>query len=97
MIIRFLCCLLAVVLACAVPCRAEESSGATLVRKCDTYLYGTGGRLTSEQAAKEVADCTGFIDAVVAAARLAPEQVPDHTEGPSGRSDSPLGIATAMA
>jgi hypothetical protein len=73
MIVRLLCWLLAVVLGCAAPCRAEESSGATLMRKCDTYLYGAGGRLASEQAAKEAADCASFIDAVVAAARLAHE------------------------
>ena len=75
MIIRSLCCVACrLLLACAAPCRAEQSSGATLVRKCDTYLYGAGGRLASEQAAKEAADCAGFIDAVVAAARLAHEQ-----------------------
>ena len=34
MVMRHFCCLLAMVFACATACRAEESSGATLVRKC---------------------------------------------------------------
>jgi hypothetical protein len=61
-------------LACATACRAEESSGATLVRKCETYLYGVTGRPASDQAARDAAYCAGFIDATMAAARFAHEQ-----------------------
>jgi hypothetical protein len=74
MVMRGFCCLLAVTLACATACRAEEASGATLVRKCETYLYGARGRLPSGQAAQDAAYCAGFIDATIAAARLAHEQ-----------------------
>lgn len=74
MVMRHFCCLLAMVLACATACRAEESSGATLVRKCETYLYGVTGRPASDQAARDAAYCAGFIDATMAAARFAHEQ-----------------------
>ena len=74
MVMRHFCCLLAMVLACATACRAEESSGATLVRKCEAYLYGVTGRPASDQAARDAAYCAGFIDATMAAARFAHEQ-----------------------
>lgn len=74
MVMRHFCCLLAMMLACATTCRAEESSGATLVRKCETYLYGVTGRPASDQAARDAAYCAGFIDATMAAARFAHEQ-----------------------
>lgn len=61
-------------LTCATTCRAEEASGATLVRKCEIYLYGAKGRLPSDQAAADAAYCAGFIDSTIAAARLAHEQ-----------------------
>jgi len=61
-------------LACATSCRAEQASGATLVRKCETYLYGAKGGLPPDQAAADAAYCAAFIDATIAAARLAHER-----------------------
>ena len=68
---RRFCCVIAVALAASSACRAGEAGGATLVRKCDAYLYGANRGSPSGRVAQDAAYCAGFIDATMAAARLA--------------------------
>ena len=71
--IRF-CLALAVALACTAGCRAEEAGGAALLRKCAAYLDGANGRRLPVDAARDAASCPAFIDATIAAGRLAHER-----------------------
>ena len=64
-------CVIAIALAAGGACRAEEAGGATLVRKCDAYLYGAKGGSHSGEQAQDGAYCAGFIEATMAAAHLA--------------------------
>jgi hypothetical protein len=63
--------LVAATLAFVSTCRAEENTGAALYRKCEIYLAGVNGKHLSAAQANDAGDCSGFIDAAVAAARLA--------------------------
>ena len=66
--------LVAAMLALACPCRAEENTGAALYRKCENYLAGIKGKQLSALEADDASYCSEFIDAAIAAARLAHEQ-----------------------
>jgi Rap1a immunity proteins len=71
MVVRCFCILLACTLASATAGKAEESTATALYRKCETYLAGVSGKHLSADEANDASYCVGFIDRVVAAARLA--------------------------
>jgi len=71
MIARSFCIGLLFALVWATAGKAEETTAAALDRKCETYLAGVGGKRLSADEAKDASYCFGFIDRVVAAARLA--------------------------
>jgi len=87
---RFWWLLLVAGIAGTTACRADEASGAALVRKCEAYLYGAKRGSADQAAVGDAAYCAAFIRTTIAAARLAHERhgmLPPNSVPPGSADD----------